>query len=100
MSSSGRPALFLTDFDALGNKVGAYLYTFIFVFISLVASILKISTGFGFLILATPFLLLLFEPMVAIQINLIVSLTVYEKSRYRINSIKKLSRISQQLKVA
>ena len=40
------------------------------------ASILQTSTGFGFSILATPFLLLIFEPMEAIQINLILSLII------------------------
>lgn len=49
---------------------------FIFIFIILVASILQTSTGFGFSILATPFLLLLFKPMEAIQINLILSLFI------------------------
>ncbi|QBP42877.1 sulfite exporter TauE/SafE family protein [Paenisporosarcina antarctica] len=49
---------------------------FIFIFIILVASILQTSTGFGFSILATPFLLLLFKPMEAIQINLILSLVI------------------------
>nr|WP_241198599.1 sulfite exporter TauE/SafE family protein [Cytobacillus horneckiae] len=41
-----------------------------------IASILQTSTGFGFSILATPFLLLLFEPAEAIQINLILSLFI------------------------
>lgn len=49
---------------------------FIFIFIILGASILQTSTGFGFSILATPFLLLLFKPMEAIQINLILSLFI------------------------
>jgi uncharacterized membrane protein YfcA len=49
---------------------------FIFIVIILVASILQTSTGFGFSILATPFLLLLFKPMEAIQINLILSLFI------------------------
>ena len=48
----------------------------IFIIIILVASILQTSTGFGFSILATPFLLLIFEPMEAIQINLILSLII------------------------
>jgi uncharacterized protein len=47
-----------------------------FIIIILVASILQTSTGFGFSILATPFLLLLFEPMEAIQINLLLSLII------------------------
>jgi uncharacterized protein len=44
--------------------------------IILTASILQTSTGFGFSILATPFLLLIFEPMEAVQINLILSLFI------------------------
>jgi uncharacterized membrane protein YfcA len=52
------------------------LSIFIFIIIILVASILQTSTGFGFSILATPFLLLIFEPMEAIQINLILSLII------------------------
>ncbi|WP_404456168.1 sulfite exporter TauE/SafE family protein [Virgibacillus necropolis] len=48
----------------------------IFFIIILVASILQTSTGFGFSIMATPFLLLLFEPREAIQINLILSLVI------------------------
>ena len=47
-----------------------------FILIILVASILQTSTGFGFSILATPFLLLLFKPTEAIQINLILSLFI------------------------
>lgn len=47
-----------------------------FIIIILVASILQTSTGFGFSILATPFLLLLFEPAEAIQINLILSFVI------------------------
>ena len=50
--------------------------TLIFIVIILVASILQTSTGFGFSILATPFLLLIFEPTEAIQINLILSLVI------------------------
>ncbi|MGG3889862.1 sulfite exporter TauE/SafE family protein [Metabacillus fastidiosus] len=48
----------------------------IFVCIILVASILQTSTGFGFSILATPFLLILFLPQEAIQINIILSLII------------------------
>lgn len=48
----------------------------LFTGIILVASILQTSTGFGFSILATPFLLLLFEPAEAIQINLLLSLVI------------------------
>ncbi|MEC2799625.1 sulfite exporter TauE/SafE family protein [Bacillus thuringiensis] len=42
----------------------------------LVASILQASTGFGFSIMATPFLLMLFLPQEAIQINIILSLII------------------------
>ncbi|WP_449537757.1 sulfite exporter TauE/SafE family protein [Ferdinandcohnia sp. Marseille-Q9671] len=49
---------------------------FIFISIILVASVLQTSTGFGFSIMATPFLLLLFLPQEAIQINIILSLLI------------------------
>lgn len=56
---------------------GVYLDSImLFSMIILVASILQTSTGFGFSIMATPFLLLLFEPRDAIQINLILSLVI------------------------
>ncbi|KON70657.1 sulfite exporter TauE/SafE family protein [Peribacillus butanolivorans] len=48
----------------------------IFICIVLVASILQSSTGFGFSIMATPFLLMLFQPQEAIQINIILSLVI------------------------
>ncbi|WP_313894023.1 sulfite exporter TauE/SafE family protein [Psychrobacillus sp.] len=48
----------------------------IFICIILVASILQSSTGFGFSIMATPFLLMLFLPQEAIQINIILSLII------------------------
>lgn len=48
----------------------------LFIVVILVASILQTSTGFGFSIMATPFLLLLFEAREAIQINLILSLVI------------------------
>lgn len=47
-----------------------------FILIILVASVLQTSTGFGFSILATPFLLLIFKTFEAIQINLILSLII------------------------
>ncbi|WP_216831399.1 sulfite exporter TauE/SafE family protein [Alkalihalobacterium elongatum] len=49
---------------------------FIFICIILVASVLQTSTGFGFSIMATPFLLMLFLPQEAIQINIILSLII------------------------
>ncbi len=48
----------------------------VFIVIILIASILQTSTGFGFSIMATPFLLFLFEPREAIQINLALSLVI------------------------
>lgn len=48
----------------------------IFIGIILVASVLQTSTGFGFSIMATPFLLTLFQPHEAIQINIILSLII------------------------
>ncbi len=47
-----------------------------FLCIILVASVLQTSTGFGFSIMATPFLLMLFLPQEAIQINIILSLLI------------------------
>src|SRR5690625_1401599 len=49
---------------------------FMFMVIILLASTLQTSTGFGFSIMATPFLLLLFDPREAIQLNLILSLFI------------------------
>jgi uncharacterized membrane protein YfcA len=49
---------------------------FLFILIIFFASTLQTSTGFGFSIMATPFLLLLFQPAEAIQINLILSLLI------------------------
>src|SRR5699024_11656614 len=49
---------------------------FMFIVIILLASILQTSTGFGFSIMATPFLLLLFDPREAIQLNLILLLFI------------------------
>ncbi len=48
----------------------------LFMGIIVAASILQTSTGFGFSIMATPFLLLLFDPREAIQINLVLSLII------------------------
>lgn len=47
-----------------------------FICIILAASILQTSTGFGFSIMATPFLLMLFLPQEAIQINILLSLII------------------------
>ncbi|KOY83039.1 sulfite exporter TauE/SafE family protein [Lysinibacillus macroides] len=48
----------------------------LYFFIILAAAILQTSTGFGFSIMATPFLLLLFLPQEAMQINIILSLVI------------------------
>lgn len=57
----------------------------LFITIILLASILQTGTGFGFSIVATPFLLLLFDARDAIQINLllslVISLAMYRKVR-------------------
>ncbi|KAB2333120.1 sulfite exporter TauE/SafE family protein [Cytobacillus depressus] len=52
------------------------LTTILFIFIVLLASVLQASTGFGFSLMATPFLFLIFEPREAVQINLILSLAI------------------------
>src|SRR6056297_2358529 len=44
--------------------------------IVVVAALLQACTGFGFSILATPFLLLIFAPSEAIQINIILSILI------------------------
>lgn len=48
----------------------------LFIVVILLASILQTATGFGFSILATPFLLLIFETREAIQINIILSIII------------------------
>jgi uncharacterized membrane protein YfcA len=52
------------------------MHTFGFIVIVFVAAILQAGTGFGFSIMATPFLLLLFESHAAIQLNIILSLLI------------------------
>ncbi|HBW38607.1 sulfite exporter TauE/SafE family protein [Desulfosporosinus sp. BICA1-9] len=52
----------------------------------LVASTLQAGTGFGFSIMATPFLLLLFEPHDAIQLNIILSLVISVIMTYKLRS--------------
>lgn len=54
------------------------------VLIVLVASTLQAGTGFGFSIMATPFLLLIFEPHDAIQLNIILSLLISLIMTYKI----------------
>ena len=48
----------------------------LFFLIILLASVLQTSSGFGFSIMATPFLLMLFSPKEAMQINIILSLVI------------------------
>lgn len=57
-------------------KGGIRLTVLLFIVIILLAAILQTSTGFGFSIMATPFLLLIFEAREAIQINLLLSLVI------------------------
>ncbi|MFB4212203.1 sulfite exporter TauE/SafE family protein [Shouchella sp. JSM 1781072] len=52
------------------------MVSFLFLLIVFFASILQAATGFGFSIVATPFLLFLFVPDVAIQVNLLVSIVI------------------------
>lgn len=54
--------------------------------IVLVASILQAGTGFGFSIMATPFLLLLFDAHDAIQLNIILSLLISIIMTFKIRS--------------
>lgn len=55
------------------DDLAAFIF---FICIVLIASILQTSTGFGFSIMATPLLLMLFLPREAIQINIILSLVI------------------------
>src|SRR5699024_9972372 len=57
---------------------------FLFLIIIFVSSVLQTSTGFGFSILATPFLILLFDVREAIQINLLLSLVISVVLIYKI----------------
>lgn len=57
-------------------RKGCYMSISIFIVVVLLAAILQTSTGFGFSIMATPFLLLLFEAKEAIQINILLSLVI------------------------
>lgn len=65
------------------------MHTLALITIVLVASTLQVATGFGFAIMATPFLLLLFEAHDAIQLNIILclltSLLMIYKIRHEIN---------------
>ncbi|GAB6152552.1 sulfite exporter TauE/SafE family protein [Desulfosporosinus burensis] len=60
------------------------MHTFGLVIIVLIASILQAGTGFGFSIMATPFLLLIFESHDAIQLNIILSLWISLLMTYKI----------------
>ncbi|RQW23000.1 sulfite exporter TauE/SafE family protein [Bacillus sp. C1-1] len=52
------------------------MVSILYLFIVFFASVLQAATGFGFSIIATPFLLFLFAPDVAIQVNLFVSILI------------------------
>lgn len=67
-------------------EAGAVMEIILFIVIILGASVLQTSTGFGFSILATPFLLLLFSVTDAIQINLILSLVISGALIFKIRS--------------
>lgn len=58
--------------------------TLALIIIVLVASTLQAGTGFGFSIMATPFLLLLFESHDAIQLNIVLSLMISLIMTYKI----------------
>ncbi|GHH99165.1 sulfite exporter TauE/SafE family protein [Neobacillus kokaensis] len=64
---------------------------FVFISIVLVASILQTSTGFGFSVISTPFLLMIFHPQEAIQINIIlnflISVLLFRKIRTDIDYV-------------
>src|SRR5699024_2815559 len=68
-----------------------FMSILLFCLIILVASSLQTSTGFGFSIFATPFLLFLFSSNEAIQINLIlsflISLTLFTKIKQDVDTI-------------
>jgi len=59
---------------------------FILILIVLVASTLQVGTGFGFAIIATPFLLIIFPPRDAIQLNIILSLMISILMTYKIRN--------------
>ncbi|AFM43079.1 putative permease [Desulfosporosinus acidiphilus SJ4] len=68
------------------------MHIVILVIIVLAASILQAGTGFGFSIMATPFLLLIFESHDAIQLNIILSLLISLLMTFKIrNEINKES---------
>lgn len=65
---------------------------FALIVIVFVASVLQAGTGFGFSIMATPFLLLLFEAHDAIQLNIILALLISVIMTFKIrNDINKES---------
>ena len=63
-----------------------------------VATTLQAGTGFGFSILATPFLLLLFEPHDAIQLNIILSLFISVIMTYKLRSELNIKSLIQLIK--
>ncbi|AFL98819.1 putative permease [Desulfitobacterium dehalogenans ATCC 51507] len=70
--------------------------TYALILIILTASTIQATTGFGFAIMSIPFLLLLFDPRDAIQLNiilaLIISLMMIYKIRHTVN-VRTLKRL-------
>jgi len=60
--------------------------TFILILIVLSASILQSGTGFGFAMMATPFLILIYPPHDAIQLNIILTLLISIIMTYKIRN--------------
>jgi len=56
------------------------------IIVVLIASILQVGTGFGFSVIATPFLFLLFKPHDAIQLNIMLSLLISILIFYKIHN--------------
>src|SRR5690625_863141 len=57
---------------------------FVLLLVVLVASLLQTSTGYGFSIIGTPFLLLLYPATVAIQMNIILSICLSAFMIYKV----------------
>lgn len=62
------------------------MQTLALILIVLVASTLQAATGFGFAIMSIPFFLLLFEPHMAIQLNIVLSLILCLVMIYRVRN--------------
>lgn len=96
MAESDSPLLWLSGavyvhtYNALeGLRVFVVNTILLFIIVIFVSSVLQTSTGFGFSILATPFLILMFDVREAIQINLllslVISLTLVGKIKHDVN---------------